>query len=286
MEGELRQLTKRIEKLVSEHRTRRDEWNTRTVENRTRRDQIGGKKRELFDEIQRQRVIRDEGNESVKSAKIERDKGNLSVAKAKEQLQELRGDEADDKPKGPNIHSLRKKLDEMERDYETGRFGGGKKEKEAIDAMRELDRQIKKLKTMQEDGSELSMALQARREAIETQEVAHQKVVEEVEMAQKAHELMLELRVEVNRLTELHEEAHQAFVDSKLHADSEHRRYIIAMRIVYGIRYLFDAKEARTAGREPTRVEARVEVQDLMSKLMSGETLSTEELMGIHRDED
>jgi len=284
MEGELRQLTSQIDKLVSEHRTRRDEWNSCTVENRTRRDKIGGKKREMFDEIQRQREIRDEGNESVKSAKSERDGGNLAVAKAKERLQELRGDDADHKPKGPNIDSLRKKLNEMEDDYETGRFGGGKKEKEAVDAMRELDRQIKKLNSMQEDGSDLSRALQARIEAIEIQEVAHQKVVEEVERAQKAHVLMLELREEVNRLTELHEEAHQAFVGSKMHADSEHRRYIIAMRIVYGIRYFFEAKEARTAGREPTRVQARVEVQDLMSKLMSGETLSTEELMGIHRD--
>jgi len=286
MEGELRQLTSQIDKLVSEHRTSRDEWNARTVEYRTRRDKIGGKKRGMFDEIQRLRMIRDEGNESVKSAKKERDEGNLSVAKAKERLQELRGDDADHKPKGPNIHSLRKKLNEMEDDYETGRFGGGKKEKEAVDAMRELDRQIKKLNSMQEDDSDLSRALQARIEAIEIQEVAHQKVVEEVERAQKAHVLMLELREEVNRLTELHEEAHQAFVDSKMHADSEHRRYIVAMRIMYGIRYLFDAKEARTAGREPTRVQARVEVQDLMSKLMSGETLSTEELMGIHRDGD
>jgi uncharacterized coiled-coil DUF342 family protein len=284
MEGEFRQMSSRIQKLVSEHRTRRDEWNSRTVENRTRRDQIGGKKREMFDEVQRQRVIRDKGNESVKSAKRTRDEGNLAVATAKERLQELQGDEAGQKPKGPNIHGLRRKLDEMERDYETGRFGGGKKEKEATGAMRELDRQIKKLDTVQVEDTDLSRAMQARREAIENQEVAHQKVVEEVDIAQAAHELMLELRKEINRLTELHEEAHQAFVDSKLHADAEHRRYIIAMRIVYGIRYFFDAREARAAGREPTRVGARVEVQDLMSKLMSGETLSTEELMGIYRD--
>ena len=284
MEEEFRQSRSRIQKLVSEHRTRRDEWNSCTVENRTRRDKIGGKKREMFDEIQRQREIRDEGNESVKSAKSERDEGNLAVAKAKERLQELRGDESNQKRQGPNIAELRRKLDEMERDYEIGRFGGGKKEKEAIDAMRELDRQIKKLASMQADDTDLGRALQARQEAVDEQEVAHQKVVEEVERAQTAHELMVELRNKINRLTELHEEAHQAFVDSKLHADAEHRRYIIAMRIVYGIRYFFDAKEARAAGREPTRVEARVEVQDLMSKLMSGETLSTEELMGIHRD--
>ena len=284
MEGEFRQMSSRIQKLVSEHRTRRDEWNSRPVENRTRRDQIGGKKREMFDEVQRQRVIRDKGNESVKSAKSTRDEGNSAVATAKERLQELQGDEAGQKPKGPTIHGLRRKLDEMERDYETGRFGGGKKEKEAIDAMRELDRQIKKLASMQADDTDLGRALQARQEAVDEQEVAHQKVVEEVERAQTAHELMVELRNKINRLTELHEEAHQAFVGSKLHADSEHRRYIIAMRIVYGIRYFFEAKEARTAGREPTRVEARVEVQDLMSKLMSGETLSTEELMGIYRD--
>jgi len=284
MEEEFRQSRSRIQKLVSEHRTRRDEWNSCTVENRTRRDKIGGKKREMFDEIQRQREIRDEGNESVKLAKIERDGGNLAVAKAKERLEELRGDESNQKRQGPNIHELRQKLNEMERDYEIGRFGGGKKEKEATDAMRELDRQIKKLASMQADDTDLGRALQARQEAVDEQEVAHQKVVEEVERAQTAHELMVELRNKINRLTELHEEAHQAFVGSKMHADSEHRRYIIAMRIVYGIRYFFEAKEARTAGREPTRVQARVEVQDLMSKLMSGETLSTEELMGIHRD--
>ncbi|MCH2349578.1 MAG: hypothetical protein MK233_06615, partial [Candidatus Poseidoniales archaeon] len=104
MEGEFRQMSSRIQKLVSEHRTRRDEWNSRTVENRTRRDQIGGKKREMFDEVQRQRVIRDKGNESVKSAKRTRDEGNSAVATAKERLQELQGDEAGQKPKGPTIH--------------------------------------------------------------------------------------------------------------------------------------------------------------------------------------
>ena len=286
MEGQFRQMTSRIEKLSLEHRNSRDEWNSRTVENRTRRDQIGGKKREIFDEIQRQRGIRDEGNEDVKSAKKERNVFNEEVAKAKEQLQELHGGDSNQKHKGPNIHGLKRKLNEMERDYERGKFGGDKKEKEAIAAMRELDREIKKLDSIQVEDTDLSKALQARREAVDKQEVAHQKVVDAVERAQAAHELMHELRKEIDRLTELHEEAHQGFVDSKLHADSEHRRYIIAMRILYGIRYLFDAKEARKAGREQTRVEARVEVQDLMSKLMSGETLSTDELMGIHRDGD
>ena len=283
MEEEFRRLSSHIEKLVTEHRTRRDEWNTQTVEHRTRRDQIGGKKRELFDEIQRQRVIRDAGNESVKSAKTARNECNDAVAAAKERLQELRDLEDDGQPRGPNISALKRKLNEMERDYEMGKLGG-KKEKEVIESMRGLDRKIKQLASMQQEDSEFSLALLARRKAIDAQEETHQKVVEAVEEAQTAHELMIELRDEINRLTDLHEEAHQAFVDSKLHADSEHRRYIIAMRIMYGIRNLFEAKSARAAGREPTRIGARVEVQDLMSKLMSGETLSTEELMGLNRN--
>jgi len=38
-----------------------------------------------------------------------------------------------------------------------------------------------------------------------------------------------------------------------------------------------------TESKSGTGAPARVEVQDLMSKLMSGETLSTEELMALQR---
>ena len=73
------------------------------------------------------------------------------------------------------------------------------------------------------------------------------------------------------------EEAHR-----KQEADKAHRFYIVSLRCLHSIQDMMRARRSSEAG-EGTRPTARVEVQDLMSKLMSGETLTTEELMELQR---
>ena len=84
----------------------------------------------------------------------------------------------------------------------------------------------------------------------------------------------------LTELAELAETAHRGLRTSKKEADKAHHFYIVSLRCLHSIQDMLRAMRGAGAGHKQS---ARVEVQDLMSKLMSGETLSTEELMQLQR---
>ena len=98
--------------------------------------------------------------------------------------------------------------------------------------------------------------------------------------AQEAHELMLQWNEEVDRQRELAEAAHRGLRTSKKEADKAHRFYIVSLRCLHSIQDMLRAMRGASAG-AGQKPSARVEVQDLMGKLMSGQTLTTEELMQL-----
>ena len=92
---------------------------------------------------------------------------------------------------------------------------------------------------------------------------------------------MLQWNKEVDRQRELAEDAHRELRKSKKEADKAHHFYIVSLRWLHSIQDILRAMQGTSTG-ENQRA-ARGEVQDLMSKLMSGDTLSTEELMQLQR---
>jgi len=118
--------------------------------------------------------------------------------------------------------------------------------------------------------------------AMEAQETAHGAVEQAAEAAQEAHDLMLQWNKEVDNQREKAESAHRKLRGSKKDADKNHRAYIVSLRCLHSIQDILRAMRGANAG-AGQRPSARVEVQDLMSKLMSGETLSTDELLQLQR---
>ena len=118
---------------------------------------------------------------------------------------------------------------------------------------------------------------------MESQESCHQSVVETQEVAQEAHELMLKLSEEVDKLREKADASQAEVRRAKREADRAHQTYIVSLRCLHSIHDILRARNNREQGIDSGRANARVEVQDLMSKLMSGETLSTDELMALQR---
>ncbi|MCH1592312.1 MAG: hypothetical protein L7R66_04895, partial [Candidatus Thalassarchaeaceae archaeon] len=112
------------------------------------------------------------------------------------------------------------------------------------------------------------------------QEEAHNRVEKAVVDAQEAHDLMVELSEEVDRLRDQANSAHSGLTKSKKEADSVHSLYIVSLRCIHSIQDLIKAIETRSRG---GTMDEKPEVSDLMSKLMSGDTLSTEELMSLQR---
>ncbi len=62
-----------------------------------------------------------------------------------------------------------------------------------------------------------------------------------------------------------------------------HGRYIVSLRCIHSIRDMMKAMDSREKREEESPDTERLEVADLMSKLMAGETLSTDELMALRR---
>ncbi len=81
---------------------------------------------------------------------------------------------------------------------------------------------------------------------------------------------------------DLRANANRELRKSKKEADKAHHLYIVSLRCLHSIQDMLRAMRGASAG-VGQRPSARVEVQDLMSKLMSGETLSTDELMELQR---
>ena len=147
--------------------------------------------------------------------------------------------------------------------------------------MKEISAQIRDMKSSEDSNGELKEARGMLREAMGAQEEAHEEVQKAAQQAQEAHELMLQWNKEVDRQREQAESAHRELRKSKKEADKAHHFYIVSLRCLHSIQDMLRAMRGAVSG--DNQRGARVEVQDLMSKLMSGDTLSTDELMQLQR---
>lgn len=147
--------------------------------------------------------------------------------------------------------------------------------------MKELSAKLKKLKAdanalTEGEGSE------ALRTAMLDQETAHGAVKEAADAAQSAHDLMIEWNAEVDKQREKAEAAHRRLRTSKKEADKEHSLYIVSLRCLHSTQDILRAMRGASQG-DGQRQSSSEETQDLMAKLLSGGTLSTEELMQLQR---
>ena len=278
---------KLVDQKATQYRTTRDEWNNRTKEHTAIRNELNAEVRELIQNVRQQREIREQMNELVREKKSIRAEANKKVKAAKSMLDSERSEKEDRTPqqgrrreRKVTIHSLRRDLQKLEREFERGAHTGNN-EKKVMKRMKEITSKIKEMKATEDSNGDLKEARGMLREAMAEQEAAHAEVQSAAQAAQEAHDLMLQWNKEVDRQREHAEEAHRELRKSKKEADKAHHFYIVSLRCLHSIQDMLRAMRGATSG-EGQR-GARVEVQDLMSKLMSGDTLSTEELMELQR---
>jgi uncharacterized coiled-coil DUF342 family protein len=290
---ELENLRGIVDQKATVNRDVRDGLNGEMREHIGVRNSFNSQVRELISEVQRQKVIRDEANDSVRQAKSERAEKNNEVREAKDKIREFspeheqRNDQRDRRgrrEKEDTPASLRRKISILEDEFMKG-IHTGKNEDKAMDRMKRMKRKLRDMSEKEDSNVELKGARENLRTAIAEQEIAHQTVTESAENAQEAHDLMLKLSEEVDRLREKADSSQALVRRAKREADRAHQTYIVSLRCLHSIHDIIRAKNNRDQGIDSTKgsVPARVEVQDLMSKLMSGETLSTDELMALQR---
>ena len=293
LKTQLEERRKLVDGKATSYRTTRDEWNDKSKTFTGTRNELNAEVRELIVQVKEQREIREQMNEIVREKKSARQEANASVRAAKEMLEAAKGPQAAPtrveqgqrrgrREKPPEtIHTLRRELNRLENEFERGRHTGNNETK-VMKRMKEISAKIKKMKTSEEGNTELKEARELLRVSMEAQEAAHEEVTAAAQAAQEAHDLMLQWNKEVDRQRDKAEAAHRELRKSKKEADKAHHLYIVSLRCLHSIQDMLRAMRGASAG-AGQRPSARVEVQDLMSKLMSGETLSTDELMQLQR---
>ena len=277
-----------LDEKATHYREERDGWNEKTKELVSQRNEFNAEVRILIQESEKQKQQREKMNEVVRDKKVLRTEASSKVSKIRDQMNTEKGDvaPAERGPRGRRerpvtLQSLSKEFSRLEREFERGEHTG-KNEGKVMKRLKELNSLIRKMKEDQsskgETDSDNENLVLARKE----HDDAHHAVQEAAAAAQEAHDLMLQWDKEVNKQRERANSKHRELRNTKQEADKAHRFYIVSLRCLHSIQDMMRARRGAEAG-EGTRPTARVEVQDLMSKLMSGETLTTEELMELQR---
>ena len=272
-----------VDRKATGAREERDLNNAETQTHLKTRREASSKVRELIDELQKQREIRDAENARVRELKGERRQRTDDLKQARGTLRELIDAAGDSEKNRLSPHRLKKDLERLESALETGSIPYDK-EKETVDKLRRLSHQLKEAMKADTENSALQDAKAAVRVVVVAHEAAHQKVGEAAEVAQAAHDLMSEISREVERLRDEAQRAHRKVERFRRVADQHHQRYVVSLRCLHSIQDLVRAGENRSRGIEDAGGE-RVEVTDLMDLLMSGETVGIDDLMALRRSD-
>tara|TARA_B100000482_G_scaffold191164_1_gene175748 strand:+ start:201 stop:1070 length:870 start_codon:yes stop_codon:yes gene_type:complete len=272
-----------LDEKLSEFRDDRDSWNAKVKKYLNERNEINRQVKELITEVQNQKVIRDDANSKVKELKIIRAERSKVLKELRAELQEKRPAEQkkeEKREKKRNERSIRSDIEKMDMKFNYGHFQG--KERNFEREMKKLYQELKEVRKQKKDNifSELESQI---RKAAKSQEEAHKLVEDAVNTAQESHDLMIELSEEVDRLRAKANSSQEGVIRSKREADLLHNKYVVSLRSIHSIQDLFKAMLAQEKNVEDDD-GSKLEVTDLMSRLMSGDTLSTEELMALQRN--
>ncbi len=273
-----------LDEKLSEFRDDRDSWNAKVKKYLNERNEINRQVKELITEVQNQKVIRDDANSKVKELKIIRAERSTVLKQLRADLQEKRPAEQkkeERKERKRNERTIRGDIDKLDMKFNLGHYKGSK-EKDFEREMKKLYQELKEVKKQKKENifSELESQI---RKAAKSQEEAHKLVENAVNTAQESHDLMIELSEEVDRLRAKANASQEGVIRSKREADLLHNKYVVSLRSIHSIQDLFKAMVAQEKNVEDDD-GGKLEVTDLMSRLMSGDTLSTEELMALQRN--
>ena len=270
--------TQSVSDKLSDFKIRRDELNNKVRSQLDKRNEINSQVKELITEVQKQKALRNEANSRVAELrKIRLEKTNeLKEIRAKLRSSVETKDSASGKKRsGPNSHKIREQMNKLEWRHQTGQISS-KKEREFFATMKRLQNEFKMLKQEEEKSS--SSVLKEVKQAEKRQQKAHDAVTDASEKSEEAHSLMMELSNEVDRLRGMANSEHLALTSTKGEADDLHNKYIISLRCIHSMQDIL-----KLSGTKKEEGSERVDVSELMSRLMEGQTLSDEDMMLLQR---
>jgi len=277
-----------LDAKATQYREERDSWNEKTKELVSQRNEFNSEVRELIQLSDQQKQVREQMNQVVREKKGVRNEASKKVSAIRDKLRADQPEEkpAEREPRGRRerpitLQSLQREFSRLEREFERGEHTG-KNEGKVMKRLKDLNAKIRQMKKDQASSDSASTENEELMAARKEHDEAHEAVQQAASAAQEAHDLMIQWDKEVNKQRERANSKHRELRNTKQEADKAHRFYIVSLRCLHSIQDMMRARRSAEAG-EGERPTARVEVQDLMSKLMSGDTLTTEELMELQR---
>ena len=271
--------TQAVSDKLADYKTRRDQLNVMVRGKLDKRNEINSQVKELITEVQKQKALRNEANGKVAELrKIRLEKTNeLKMVRAKlRSTVEDKDRDSGKKKNGASSRKIREQMNKLEWRHQTGQIGP-KKERDFFATMKRLQAEFKTLKKEEEASS--SSVLKEVKQAEKRQQKAHDAVTDASEKSEEAHSLMMELSNEVDRLRGLANSEHLGLTSTKGDADHLHNRYIISLRCIHSMQDIL-----KLSGTKKDQESERVDVTDLMSRLMEGQTLSDEDMRLLQRN--
>ncbi|PXY75381.1 MAG: hypothetical protein CXX81_18685, partial [Methanobacteriota archaeon] len=179
MQSALKDIVSSTEYFITKHQAQRDEFNAKVVENKSRREQVNGQKREIYDEIERQRTVRDKENTMVREAKSERETANKEFNTLRIKIHGADAENKGQRRGGDSPEFIRKKMNKLEMDHMIGKIND-KKFLEQINLLKNQLR-VAEEKRKPAGGSDENSELDALRVSCDA---AHSRVIAAAEAAQ------------------------------------------------------------------------------------------------------
>ena len=278
-----------IEEEASRFKEMRDQWNEKVKQRIAERNGFNLQVQELITEVQNKKAVRGVANQKVKDLKkvraerteIAREK-RAALKATKEKMASSESENTEKGTKKRPVSKIRAEMTQLEHKFERNMLN--MKEKAFMKKMKELSSELKEAKKAKAQGGGLSELKDELWKADQLQDKAHMEVEEAVESAQQAHDVMSRISDEVDKLREAANKSHSGLVRAKREADKMHSRYIVSLKCLHSMSDLIFAMKAKESGGEiESPDEQRTGVSDIMEQLMSGGTISTDDLMMIQR---
>tara|TARA_B110000438_G_scaffold172521_1_gene164918 strand:- start:15409 stop:16563 length:1155 start_codon:yes stop_codon:yes gene_type:complete len=277
--SELKDLRKEYHKQAEELRVKRDELNLKSQSHASERNDLNVKAKEHMDKVHVHRDLRNGLNVEVGEVRDERREITNQANTHKDDFLKLKRQRFSGRNLPP-VSKLRKQIQELELKQMTTPLTTDK-ERALVDEISSLQNKIKQHDELIETDTEVLDARDTFRESENKRRELGKKMQKSRQEAQAAHHTMKD-SLRLNRQTRRKADAAQKqFVKAKEKADEVHNEYIEYLRGMQEIDRM-TASQGRTGSSADQRANA-ASAEELFTKFLSGEKLSTEQLMIIQK---
>ena len=276
---ELRDLRKEYHKQAEELRVKRDELNLKSQSHASERNDLNLKAKEHMDKVHVHRDLRNGLNVEVGEIRDERREITNQANTLKDVFLKLKRQRFSGRNLPP-VSKLRKQIQELELKQMTTPLTTDK-ERVLVDEISSLQNKIKQHDELIETDTEVLDARDTFRESENKRRELGKTMQKSRQEAQAAHHTMKD-SLRLNRQTRRKADAAQKqFVKAKEKADEVHNEYIEYLRGMQEIDRM-TASQGRSGSSADQRANA-ASAEELFTKFLSGEKLSTEQLMIIQK---